>query len=52
MKHEEVLTRSSLEKTSLDRTLTKLEEDNGDLQRQVNQLQQTLASLEQEHSSR
>ena len=52
MKGEEYLNRSVLERTTLDRTLAKLEEDNGDLQRQMQQLQQQLAGLEQEHSQR
>ena len=52
MKGEEYLNRSVLERTTLDRTLAKLEEDNGDLQRQTQQLQQQLAGLEQEHSQR
>ena len=52
MKGEEYLNRSVLERTTLDRTLAKLEEDNGDMNRQIQQLQQQLAAVEQEHSQR
>ena len=52
MKGEEFLNKSVFERTTLDRTLTKLEEDNGDMNRQIQQLQQQLAAVEQEHSQR
>ena len=52
MKGEEFLNKSVLARTTLDRTLAKLEEDNGDMNRQIQQLQQQLAAVEQEHSQR
>ena len=52
LKGEEFMNRSVLERTTLDRTLVKLEEDNNDLTRQMQALQQQLAALEQEHSQR
>ena len=52
MKGEEFLNKSVFERTTLDRTLTRLEEDNGDMNRQIQQLQQQLAAVEQEHSQR
>lgn len=52
MKGEEFLNKSVLERTTLDRTLAKLEEDNGEMNQRIQQLQQQLAAVEQEHSQR
>lgn len=52
MKSEEVLSKSSAERSSLDRGLKQLEDENVDLQRQTGVMQQQLAQLEQEHQQR
>jgi ABC-type phosphate transport system auxiliary subunit len=52
MKSEEVLSKSSAERSSLDRGLKQLEDENVDLQRQTGIMQQQLAQLEQEHQQR
>ena len=52
LKSEEFLTKTAYERTNLDRSLQRLEEDNVEMQRQIQQLQQTLAQAEQEHSQR
>lgn len=41
-----------MEKGNLDRTLNRLEDDNTDLQKQVQQLQAQLAEAEQQHAQR
>lgn len=40
------------ERTSLDRSLQRLEDDNSEFQRQVQQLQAQLAEAEQQHAQR
>jgi rootletin len=52
MKHEEFLSKSMNERTSIDRTMTRLEEDNIEMQRQIQMLQAGLAQAEQDHSQR
>lgn len=44
--------KSVVEKGNLDRTLNRLEDDNTDLQKQVQQLQAQLAEAEQQHAQR
>jgi septal ring factor EnvC (AmiA/AmiB activator) len=41
-----------MEKGSLDRSLVRLEEDNIDMQKQIQQLQAQLAEAEQQHAQR
>ena len=41
-----------MEKGSLDRSLVRLEEDNVDMQKQIQQLQAQLAEAEQQHAQR
>lgn len=52
LKSEEFLTKTAYERSTLDRSLQRLEEDNVEMQRQIQQLQQQLAQAEQEHSQR
>lgn len=49
---DETATKSSLERTALDRTLQGAEQENSALQRQLRQLQQQLSQLEQQHVQR
>jgi len=46
------MSKTAVEKTSLDRTLIRLEEDNGDLRQQLHCLQTQLSHIEQEHAQR
>lgn len=50
--HEERVCKSESEKTSLNSTLNRLEEDNMELQRQVQNLQSQMAELESQHAQR
>ena len=43
LKSEELITKTAYERSSLDRSLQRLEEDNVEMQRQIQQLQQQLA---------
>ena len=52
LKSEEILTHSVSQKTNLDRTMQRMEEENVDFQRQLQQVQQQLGHAEQEHSQR
>ena len=52
MRTEEMASKSVLERGNLDRTLNRLEDDNTDLQKQVQQLQAQLAEAEQQHAQR
>ena len=52
MKTEEIASKSAMERGSLDRTLQRLDDDNQDLQKQVQQLQAQLAEAEQQHAQR
>jgi len=49
---EELRTRADCERTTLSSTLGRLEEENNDLQRQVQNLQAQLAELESQHAQR
>lgn len=50
--HEERMCRSESEKSNLSSTLQRLEEDNLDLQRQVQNLQAQMSELESQHAQR
>lgn len=52
MQTEEIMSKTAVEKTSLDRTLIHLEEDNAELRQQVHSLQTQLSQIEQEHAQR
>lgn len=52
MKSDEFLTKTAVERTSLDRSLNRLEEENVELQRAVQEIQAQLAQAEQDHSAR
>jgi septal ring factor EnvC (AmiA/AmiB activator) len=52
LKTEEIANTSLMEKGSLDRSLVRLEEDNVDMQKQIQQLQAQLAEAEQQHAQR
>lgn len=52
LRTEEIASKSVMEKGNLDRTLNRLEDDNTDLQKQVQQLQAQLAEAEQQHAQR
>jgi hypothetical protein len=52
LRTEEMASKSVVEKGNLDRTLNRLEDDNTDLQKQVQQLQAQLAEAEQQHAQR
>ena len=52
MRHEEFLTKSMSERTNIDRTMTRMEEDNIEMQRQIQAMQGQLAQAEQDHSQR
>ena len=52
LRSEEVLNKTVTDRSQLDRTLNRLEEDNIEMQRQVQGLQATLSGAEQEHSQR
>jgi rootletin len=52
LKSDEFLSKTAVERTGLDRSLSRLEEENIELQRAVQALQGQLASAEQEHSGR
>ncbi|XP_076086637.1 uncharacterized protein LOC143057256 isoform X1 [Mytilus galloprovincialis] len=52
LKTEEIANTSLMEKGSLDRSLARLDEDNCDLNKQVQQLQAQLAEAEQQHAQR
>ena len=52
LKSEVVASKSVLERSTLDRSLFKLEEDNVELKRQIEQLQAQLAEAEQQHAQR
>jgi hypothetical protein len=52
MQTEEIMSKTAVEKTSMDRTLIRLEEDNAELRQQVHGLQTQLSQIEQEHAQR
>lgn len=52
LRSEVVASKSVLERSNLDRSLFKLEEDNAELKRQIEQLQAQLAEAEQQHAQR
>ena len=52
LRSEEVLNKTVTDRSQLDRTLNRLEEENIEMQRQVQGLQATLSGAEQEHSQR
>ena len=52
MMTEEIASKSHYEKSSFDRSLAQLEEDNVELQRQIQSLQAQLAEQEQQHAQR
>ena len=49
---DEILSKSVAERSSMDRNLQRLDEDNVELQRQLQALQAQLSQAEQEHSQR
>jgi len=52
LRSEEIASKSVMERTSLDRSLCKVEEDNQDLALKVQNLQAQLAEAEQQHAQR
>ena len=52
LQSEEIMSKAAFQKTSLDRTLIRLEEETGDLRQQVQMLQAQLSQMEQEHAQR
>jgi len=52
MDTEEFMTKASVEKTSLDRTLLQLEDENSDLRQHVDTLQTQLSQVENDHTHR
>lgn len=52
MRHEEAVMRATSEKGALDQSLTSLDQENIELQRQTQALQATLAETEQQHAQR
>lgn len=52
LRTEEIASKSVMERTSLDRSLCKVEEDNADLATKVQNLQAQLAEAEQQHAQR
>ena len=49
---DELLTRSSADRTSLDQNLRRLEDDNTELRRQLQALQTQLAEAEHDHTNK
>lgn len=52
MRTEELASKSVMERTSLDRSLMRVEEDNSDLAQKLQNLQVQLAEAEQQHAQR
>ena len=52
MKGEEIMSRTVAQKSSLDQSIGRLEEENLELQRSLQQIQAQLAQAEQSHSQR
>ena len=52
MRTEEMASRSTIEKTEMDRSLVRLEENSTDMQQQIQALQAQLAEAEQHHAQR
>ena len=52
MRHEEAAMRASSEKGAMDQSITSLDQENIELQRQIQALQSTLAETEQQHAQR
>lgn len=52
MRTEEIASKTVVERGSLDRHMQRLEEENVEMQRQIQQLQAQLAEAEQQHAQR
>ena len=49
---EELISKTTVERTSLDRSLGRLEDENAEMRQQLYSLQTQLSQLEQEHAQR